>query len=78
MHNRMQRPVDGTAVVIRLTEILSSRLFLILCHMDGMGNQFLNSLVLCSRNRDDRNAKSLFHLIDEHGTAVLPHLIHHI
>ena len=78
MHDRMQRTVDGTAVVIRLTEVLSARFFLVFGHMDSMGNQFLDSLVFCSGNRDNRDAKSLFHLVHEHRTAVFAYLIHHV
>ena len=78
MHDRMQRTVDGTAVVIRLTEVLSARFFLVFGHMDSMGNQFIDSLVFCSRNRDNRDAKSLFHLVHEHRTAVFAYLIHHV
>jgi len=78
MHDRMQRTVDGTAVVIRLTEVLSARFFLVFGHMDSMGNQFIDSLVFCSGNRDNRDAKSLFHLVHEHRTAVFAYLIHHV
>ena len=78
MHDRMQRTVDGTAVVIRLTEVLSARFFLVFGHMDSMGNQFIDSLVFCSGNRDNRDAKSLFHLVHEHRTTVFAYLIHHV
>ena len=78
MHDRVQRAVNGTAVVIRLTEVLSARFFLIFGHMDSVRHQLLDSLVFRSGNRDNRDAETLFHLVDEYGTAVLAHLVHHV
>ena len=62
----------------QITEINCLRTFLIFCYMNGMLYQFINSFILCRRNRDDRDSQHILHLIDQNGTAVFPHLIHHI
>ena len=78
MHDCMKAPMYRTTVFIYITEINWLRTFLIFCHMNGMLYQFINSFILCRRNRDDRDSQHILHLIDQNGTAVFPHLIHHI
>ena len=48
MHDPVQASVYCPAVIVRITEILSSRTFLIFCHMHGMLDQFFNSFILRS------------------------------
>ncbi len=78
MHNPMKAPVYCPAVVLRVTKILPAGAFLILCHMQCMVDQLVNSFIFRRRNRNDGDSKQLLQLIDPHGTAVLPHLIHHV
>ena len=78
MHDPVQASVYCSAMVICITEILSSRTFLIFCHMHCMFDQFFNSFILRSRYWNNRYSKFLLHLIYQDRTAVVPHLIHHI
>ena len=43
-----------------------------------MGDQFINSFVFGGRDRHYRDAKHLFHLIDDNGTTIFTNFIHHI
>ena len=74
----MQTPMHGTAVFLTVAKIHPSGALLIFCYMNGMLYQFINSFILCRRNRNDRDSQHLLHLIDQNGAAVFPHLIHHI
>ena len=78
MHDRMQTPMHGTAVFLTVAKIHPSGALLILCHMNRMGNQLFNAFVFGCGNRNNRNAQKRLHLINQNGTAVFPHLIHHI
>ena len=78
MHNAMEAAVHGAVVILRVTKVRPAGALLILGHMDGVLHQLFNALVLEGGNGDDRNAQHLLHLVDTDGTAVFPHLIHHI
>ena len=56
--NQMDHSVDaamnGTIIVILITEILSGRAFLIFCNMKGMADKLIHTFIFCSRDRDDR------------------------
>ena len=78
MHDSVQASVYRTAMIICTAKILSSRTFLIFCHMYCMLDQFFDSFILCSRNWNDRNPQCFFHLIDQHRTSVISDFIHHI
>ena len=78
MHDRMDTAMDRAAVIVRITEILSLRFFLIVRHMDGMLDQLVDPLVGGRRDRNDRYAQQLFHLVDPDAAPVLSHLVHHI
>ncbi len=74
----MQTPVHCAPVVVRLTEILPSRAFLIFGDMHRMVRQLRNPLVFCRGNRYNRNTEQLLQLIDTDCAPVFPHLVHHI
>ena len=44
--HRMQGPVDGSAMLVGIAEILSQRFFLILAYMVGVTHQLVDTLVL--------------------------------
>ena len=78
VHDSVQAAVYRSAMILRVTEVLPSRLFLILCHMQCMLDQLSDTLIFRCGDRDDRDAEQLLHLIDEHGAAIVAHLIHHV
>ena len=78
MHNAMQAAVHRTTVIIRITEILPSRLLLKMRHMKRMIDQLSDSFILCRRDRDNRNSQFFLQFVDADRTAVLAHLVHHI
>ena len=45
MHNSMKTSVNGSAVIVCITEIQPLWFFPIFCHMDRMGYQFIDSLI---------------------------------
>ena len=78
MHDRMDTAVHGAPYVICTAEINASRFLLIFRHMDGMADHFVNALIFCGGDRNYRNAEKTFHFIDENGTPVFPHFVHHV
>ena len=78
VHDSVQAAVYRSSMILRVTEVLPSRLFLILCHMQCMLDQLSDTLIFRCGDRDDRDAEQLLHLIDEHGAAIVAHLIHHV
>ena len=78
MHNSMKTSVNGSAVIVCITEIQPLWFFLIFCHMNGMCNQFINTFIFCCGNRYNRNPQGLLHLVHTHRTTILPYFIHHI
>ena len=45
MHNSMKTSVNSTAIIVCIAEIQTLWFFLIFCHMDRMGYQFIDSLI---------------------------------
>ena len=78
VHDRVNTAVHGSAVVFRSAEILPSGFLLIAGHMDGVVDQLVNALVGGRRDRDDRDAHHLFHLVDSDTAPVAAHLVHHV
>ena len=78
MHNGMETTVNSTPIVIGVTVINFGWFLLIFCHVKSMRDQFINPFVFGSGDRDDRNTKHLFHLIDMDGASVFPDFIHHV
>ncbi len=46
VHDSMKGSVNGTAVLICITEILPQRLFLVLADMVGMAHKLIDTLIL--------------------------------
>ena len=78
VNHRVQTAVDGAAVFVFITEILSLRLFLIPGDVERMIDQLAHALVLCRRNRHDRHPEHRLHGVYIHRAAVAGHLVHHI
>ena len=78
IHDTVNAAVNSAAVVSLFTEIISSRNFMIFCHMNRMGNQFMNTLVADCGNRYNRNLEDFLHFIDADMAAVSFHFIHHV
>ena len=78
MHDRMQAAVHGSAVVIGVAVVHFLGTFLVPRHMEGVGHQLVDALVLRRGNGDYRNSQHLLHLVDADGAAVFPDLVHHI
>ena len=66
------------AVISLIAEIHPPGFLTIVRHMDCMTHQLVHALVFCRRDGHYRNAQISFHLVDMYGTAVTPHLVHHI
>ena len=64
MHDAVKAAVHRAAVIIFVTEIETSGPFLIMCHMDRVPDQFVDSFVFCGGDGDDRNAQDILHHID--------------
>ena len=78
MHDCVQTAVNRTTVVINIAQVHFSWTFLILCDVDGVGDQLVNSLVLGCGNRDHRDSEHFLHLVDHDGTTVGSHFVHHV
>ena len=78
VHDGVNTAVHSAAVIVRFTEILSPRFLLVIGHMHGMADQFINAFIGRCRDRDDRDAKHILHGIDPDTASVSPHLVHHI
>ena len=81
VHNGVNASVHRVAAVVVAVlpaEIRAGRLFLIMGHVQRMADQFINALVFCRTDGNDRNAQLRLQRVDHHGAAVGPHLIHHI
>ena len=78
MTDTMQAAVNGTAMVCSVTEILPQRFFLIACDMYSMPDQLIDTLILRSRDRHDRNTKHGLHPVYIDRAPVAGDLIHHI
>ena len=78
MHNAMQAAMNSSAMIGHIAKVLTGRRFLVVSHMNSMTYELIDTLVLHSADRNDRDAQQLFHLVDADGTAVTLHFIHHI
>ena len=78
VHDAVETAVHGAVVILWVAEVCPSGALLVLGHMDGVLHQLFNAFILKRRDGDDRNAQHLLHLVDTDGTAVFPHLVHHI
>ena len=78
MHDSMKTPVHCAPMRIRITEILSSRSFLIFCDMKRMVDQLIDTFIFCCRYRHDGDSEQFLELIYPDRAAVFPDLIHHI
>ena len=78
MYHRVQTAVYGAAMFVFVAEILSLRLFLILCDVDRVVHQLLNALVFGRGDRHDRDAQHRLHGVYIHRAAVADHFIHHV
>ena len=78
MHYAMNGPVHSSAMIVRRTEILSSRLFLVVGHVDGVLHKFVHTLVFAGGDGDYRNTQHPLHFIDLDSSAVSSDFIHHI
>ena len=70
--------MDSTSVALFVAEILLSWSFLIFCNMYCVVNEFLDTQVLCRRDRNYRNSQQLLHGVHIHRAAVGAELVHHI
>ncbi|CDD53729.1 putative uncharacterized protein [Ruminococcus sp. CAG:379] len=77
-HDPVDTPMHGTAAAVGIAEILSAGALLVLGNVERMVDQLVNALILGGRNGHHRHPQCLLHFIDEDGTAILPHLVHHI
>ena len=78
MHDPVNAPVHRTIMIGFITEILLPRTLLILCHMNRMLYQLIDTFILCGSYGNHRDPQQFFHLIDADRASVPPHLIHHI
>ena len=78
MHDSVDTSMYCASFIIRTAEIHLSGTFLIFRQMQGMVNQLIDPFVFCRGDRNHRHPQQFFHFIDSDGTAILPHLIHHI
>ena len=77
-HNTVQTAVYRAVVVVHIAEILPPRRFPVLCHVHGVVDKLLNTLVFRGGDRHHGDAEHLLHLVHAHRAAVLAHLVHHI
>ena len=59
-------------------ELLHSRELLVACHMHGMVNELVHTLVVDGGYGDHRDAQHGLHEIGTHVAAVALHLVHHV
>ena len=78
MHDGMQATVHCSTMVFRVAEILNGRCLLIFGDMDGMFDQFVNTLILHGADSHYRHSKHLLHAVDADSASVAFYLIHHI
>ena len=71
----MDRSVDGASVG---AEVLLERLFAIFRDMKCVGYKLADTLVLCCRDRNDRNAQDVLHQVDIDRPAVSGKFVHHV
>ena len=74
----MDRPVNGSAVIIFAAEILFLRPFLVFCDMYGVVDQLPDTFVFCGGNGDDRNTQQGLHAVDVDGPVIVGDFIHHV
>ena len=74
----MKRSVNRSAVIVHRAEVLPERFFLIFGYVNGVLYKLVNTLVLGSRNRNNRDSEHCLHSIYVHRAAVAGHFIHHI
>ena len=78
VHHGMDAAMHGTVVVFLAAEILHHRRLLIFGHMDGMFDEFLNTLAVLGRTGDAGNAQQFLHLVHIDGTLVSGQFIHKV
>ena len=74
----VDRPVDGSAVIIFAAKILFLRPLLISGNMYGMFDQLPDTFVFGGGNGDDRNTQKGFHTVNINGTVIVGDFIHHV
>ena len=78
VHDAVQATVYGTTMVVLVAEVLAHRGFLILCDMDGVVHQLIDTFVLRSGDGHHGQTEDLLHFVYHDAAAVVAHLIHHI
>ena len=76
--DRMDRSVNGPAVIFLAAEILQERFLLIFCNVDGVIDELGYALVFGSGNGDDGGSQHGLHFIDIDHAAVSGQFVHHI
>ena len=78
MCDSVKAAVDGSAVVVLVTEILPQGTFLVVGDMDGMLHQLFNTFAAGGRDGNDRNTKEGLQFVNIDGITVSAHFIHHV
>ena len=78
VHDAVQRPVYGSAVILCAAIILRHGFLLIIGNMQSMTNKFFNAFVFGGGNRHHRDAQQRLHGVNIYGAPVSPKLVHHI
>ena len=74
----VDRPVDGSAVIIFAAKILFLRPLLISGNMYGMVDQLPDTFVFGGGNGNNRNTQKGLHTVDVNGTVIVGDFIHHV
>ena len=78
MHDGVETSVYRSAVFLRVAEVNDLRLLLIFRHMKGVGHQLVDTFVFRGGDGNHRDPQHFLHLVDTDGSAVFPHLVHHV
>ena len=76
--HRVQRAMHGAAVVVCAAVVLTHGPLLVFCHVDGVGDQLVDALVVRRGDRDHRDAQQVLHGVHVHAAAVAGHFVHHV
>ena len=78
VNNSVNSPVNGTTVVVYITQVLVQRFFLVAGYVNSVVNQFVNTLVFSGGNWNNRNPQHLFNFININRAAVSCNFVHHV
>ena len=78
VNDAVDGPVHGPAVFVLAAEVVAGGRLLIFRHMQRVVHQFLDALSFRGGDRNDGDAEQSFHPVDVDGSAVAPHLVHHV